>query len=66
MGLRWPKNVEKFIGQHDKLSRAAKREPAAENENIVVHQGVIALQNSFYIIEIGSRISEIRLLTQLQ
>jgi hypothetical protein len=33
-------NVESFIGQHEKLSRAAqKREAARENENIVVHQG---------------------------
>jgi hypothetical protein len=68
MGLRWPRkpqNVENFIGRYDKLSRAAKGEVSRENKNIVVHQGVIGLQDSFYRIQIGSRVSEIRLLTPL-
>jgi hypothetical protein len=69
MGLRWPKNpknVENFIGQHEKLSRAAKRRAFQGKQKHCGPSGVMALQDSFYRIQIGSRVSEIRLLTQLE
>jgi hypothetical protein len=43
-----PKNVENFIGQHEKVSRAAKSRANKGKRKHCCSSGIIALQDSFY------------------
>jgi hypothetical protein len=67
MGLKWLKTLKmsKISSASTRKYRAPqKRKPAKENENMLSTGGNCP-QDSFYKIQIGSRVSEIRSSTQV-
>lgn len=60
-----PKIVENFISLHEKMLSVAKSRACKGHETLLPIR-VIALPDSFQKIQVGSRVSEIRLLTQLE
>jgi hypothetical protein len=64
----WPKTpkMSKFSSASTRKCRSPQNHRLQGKRQHCYTSGIIALQNGFYRIKVGSRVSDIRLLTQLE